>query len=277
MKIIDTYSEIKKYFSKGKFRIDTWEDYADRISPEFKEKIKRDSQSYNFQTEILPVMNHLIENQAKLDLAHSSFIKLTNNLSEKVEKQMKINLEMKIVFCLGLCNGAGWATTLDGEDAVLLGVEKIVELSWCNKNEMAGLIYHEIGHIWHKTMRKDKFEPKTQKDDALWRIYSEGVAMHVEQLIYGDMNFFHQDKNGWRGWCEQRKTRLFSEYLKRVKNGEKVDQFFGDWCKFEGVSDIGYFLGAEMIKYLSKDREINEVANLEMKDIEKAIENLTKK
>lgn len=277
MKIIDTYSEIKKYFSKGKFRIDTWEDYADGVSPEFKEKIKRDSQSYKFQTEILPVMNHLIENQAKLDLAHSSFIKLTNNLSEKVEEQMKINLEMKIVFCLGLCNGAGWATTLDGEDAVLLGVEKIVELSWCNENDMAGLIYHEIGHIWHKTMRKDKFEPKTQKDDALWRIYSEGVAMHVEQLIYGDMNFYHQDKNGWRGWCEQRKTRLFSEYLKRVKNDEKVDQFFGDWCKFEGVSDIGYFLGAEMIKHLSKDREINEIANLEMNDIEKAIENLTKK
>lgn len=275
MIIKDTYNEIKECFYNGKFRMDLWEVYADNLSPEYKEKMKQDSHNYNLQTEILPVMSYLISNPSKLELAHSSFLHLTSNLLEKVENQMKVSLDVMIVFCLGLCNGAGWATTLDGKDAVLLGVEKIVELSWFNEKEMAGLIYHEVGHILHKKMRKKIFEPKTKKDKSLWQIYSEGVAIHFEQLIYGDMNFYHQDKNGWKNWCEQRKTQLFKEFLNRIRNDVSVDQFFGDWCNFDGVSDIGYFLGAEMIKYFSKDKEINEIANLEINDVERAIEKLS--
>ena len=274
MEIIDTYDEIKNCISSGKFNIKKWEIYADKISPDFKEKMKKDSENYDFTNEILPVINYLIENQSKLDHAHSSFVNLTKSLSEKVENTLKIKLNITIIFCLGLCNGAGWATTLSGKDTILLGVEKIVELSWHNEKDFAGLLYHEIGYICHKKMRKDKTAPMKMKEKSLWTIFSEGMAMYIEQIIYGDMNFYHQDKNGWLDWCKRNEKKLFIEYLRRVKCGEKVDQFFGDWQKFEGVSDVGYFLGCELMKYLSRYHDLVDVANLKLEDIENAMNDL---
>ena len=98
--------------------------------------------------------------------------------------------------------------------------------------------------------------------------------MYIEQLLCGDPDFYHQDKDGWLDWCRINRNHLFAEYLKRVKNGENTQQFFGDWNSFEGKSDIGYYLGGELIKYLSKDRSLSEIANLDMYTIESTLEKL---
>ena len=40
-------------------------------------------------------------------------------------------------------------------------------------------------------------------------------------------------------------------YRKRALADDVCD-FFGDWRNFEGYSDIGYYLGAEVVRYASK-------------------------
>ena len=40
-------------------------------------------------------------------------------------------------------------TNINGRDVILLGVEKILELNWFDEVSMCGLIYHELGHVYH--------------------------------------------------------------------------------------------------------------------------------
>jgi uncharacterized protein YjaZ len=152
-------------------------------------------------------------------------------------------VEATVVMYLGLCSGAGWATEMDGRPAVLLGLEKIVELDWCDDASMSALIDHELGHLWH-------FQHRTKPafaDKALWQLYTEGMAMFFEQQLKGDRHFFHQNKNGWLAWCEANRDALLEEFARRVAAGESVQDFFGDWCSYQGYSDVGYYLGSVLI------------------------------
>ncbi|MGM9624115.1 MAG: hypothetical protein ACI3XM_00275, partial [Eubacteriales bacterium] len=62
-------------------------------------------------------------------------------------------------------------------------------------------------------------------------------------------------------------NELFKEYLDRVVNDERTDMFFGDWNHYKGKSDIGYYLGCEMIKELAASRSLYQIANLTDTDI----------
>ena len=150
-------------------------------------------------------------------------------------------------------------------------IEKIMELDWCDEISMIGLVYHELGHLWHFQNRAVPTDIKTPADGALWQLYTEGVAMYCEQLLCGDDRFYHQDKDGWLEWCEDNRSRLFGEYLRRVEAGESVQDFFGDWCSLDGHSDIGYYLGAELIYDALKICSRSEVLNLSLDDVKERL------
>ncbi len=274
MQIIDTFQEISKCYIKGIFDFESWKNYADNIAPGFKEKIIKDSQGYDFQQEVLPILQHLMEHEGKLILAHDTFCEVTAGLEENIRKKLGIELEASIVFYLGLCNGAGWATEINGSPSVLLGVEKIVELSWCDKRNMIALIYHELGHIWHYQIRKRQRHFTTQKDKALWQLYSEGIAMYIEQLLCNEADFYHQDTDGWLNWCNENRKSLYAEFAGRIDFDKSVQDFFGDWCNYQGKSDVGYYLGCELIKSLSEEYSLGELANLELIVVEQKLREL---
>lgn len=265
MKIIDTFSMIPNCFIDNKFNIERWEKYCNSISPELVDKLTTDIADYDFKSDILPVLNSVPKNLDKLNVAHQSFLSLTADLSKKTQDVLQTNLDVLVVFYLGLCNGAGWATQLEGAPVVLLGAEKIIELSWYNKSDMAGLIYHELGHIWHNALRSKASGSFSDKN--LWQLYREGMAMYVEQLLIDDKMFYHQDQCGWLNWCQSNKRDLFGAFLDRIINAESTRDFFGDWNAFDGISDVGYYLGCEMVKELSKKYTLIELANLEESDI----------
>ena len=122
---------------------------------------------------------------------------MAEQLSSRFQELFDRNIELEIILYLGLCNGAGWATTLNNKDVILLGIEKIIELNWYNEDDLKGLIFHEIGHIWHKTYRNLFFPANTQKEKSILQLYQEGIAMVCEQILCDDDHYFHQDKNGW--------------------------------------------------------------------------------
>ena len=49
--------------------------------------------------------------------ANDSFVAVTDKLAENIGRLFENGVETDILY-LGLCNGAGWATSLDGRDAV---------------------------------------------------------------------------------------------------------------------------------------------------------------
>ena len=204
-------------------------------------------------------------------MAHSAFIKATENLSNIASEKLGENIDVSIVLYLGLCNGAGWATEVNGQKVILLGIEKIVELDWCSETALKGLIYHELGHVFHYKHRLLKDELNNCKERSLFQLYTEGFAMYVEQLLCGDSEFYHQNTNGWLDWCKNNQKRMYQLFLTKLNNNESTQDFFGDWNSIEGKSDVGYYLGCELVKHLSLQYSLKELANLNLTTIQNAL------
>ena len=266
MRIIDTYPAIISAFCGDRaFETNAWKEYANSISPSLAEKVLRDSEQYDTGKEVIPVIENALAENEKMEETHSSFLAATAGLGDKIIKAVSVDMEVDIILYLGLCNGAGWATTLDSRHTILLGIEKIVELGWCNESTITALIYHELGHIWHDTVGTLYCESQDAGDRAVWQLFQEGIAMYFEQLILGDFAHYHQDRDGWLNWCEANRSGILEEYRRRVATGESVQSFFGDWCEYERHSDVGYFLGCEFVKFLLERYSFEELAKLDVR------------
>lgn len=267
MRVIDTYNEIKLLFSQKEFNLELWQKYANSISPSLRQKVESDASAYDLAKQVFPVINYALNNITKLEEMHNSFISTTQQLKNTFIEVFKNDLDVDIILYLGLCNGAGWATSLDGKKTILLGVEKIIELDWCDFESMSSLIYHELGHIWHDVVGNLSLKTENQSEKSVWQLYQEGVAMYCEQLLANNFSFYHQNKDEWLKWCVENKDNLFTEYLRRVDNGESTQDFFGDWCNYQGYSDVGYYLGCEFVKRLLKKYSLTEIANLSIETL----------
>ena len=266
MNVLDTYNDIISLSRQmnGVFDLTLWEQYIRNISSELWQKVADDSKNYDYNRDVLPVMTAVINKPDKIKEAHESFLIAVNGLDGKIRKIIGTELPSQLIFYLGLCNGAGWATRLCGKPAVLLGVEKIVELNWCDKETMSALIYHELGHIWHDTAGTLRRDTDSMRDKYIWQLFREGIAMYFEQMLFGDFNHYHQNKNGWLDWCIANKSELDMEYLQRLQAGESVQDFFGDRQKYKGYSDVGYYIGCGFVKFLRRKYSMDELANFEI-------------
>ena len=178
-------------------------------------KCERDSREYDFIIDVLPVVNNVLLNRDAAITAND-LVAVTDKLASNIERLFENGVETDIILYLGLCNGAGWATSLDGRDAVLLGIEKIIELNWQDESAMQALIFHEIGHIWHKTHGNLYPEARSEGENHLAQLYQEGLAMVCEHILCQDDRYYHQNQNGWLDWCKENEAEIKREYLRRV-------------------------------------------------------------
>ncbi len=267
MKIINTCEKIKSTFVDG-FDFDLWREYAGEISKELPSKCENDAKSYDFNKDVLPILEGAL-NEEKIDFVCKNFQTVIGTLNANLSKLFDNEPDINIVLYLGLCNGAGWATTLDGKNTVLLGIEKIIELGWGDEINMRALILHEIGHLWHKLNGGLYFRDFTKRRKAIQQLYQEGVAMVCEQILCDD-EFYHQDKNGWLNWCYENENDIKKEYLRRLNEKESIQEFFGDWQSYNGHSDVGYFLGCRFVRFLMKTHSLKEIANMKYKVLNKS-------
>ena len=128
--VYDTFSALAALSGKA-FTLDAWQRYAAGIYDiSFANKIEADAQDYNLKEQVFPVIEAALGDAAGLARAHASFLQATESLAERVGHLLPGMPDVDIVFYLGLCNGAGWATEFRGQPTVLIGVEKVLELSW---------------------------------------------------------------------------------------------------------------------------------------------------
>lgn len=267
MRIINTFDKIPGCFKNSAFDLDAWRVYARAISPELGEKCERDSREYDFNNDVLPVVNNVLLNRDAAIAANDSFVAVTDKLASNIERLFENGVETDIILYLGLCNGAGWATALDGRDAVLLGIEKIIELNWQDESAMQALIFHEIGHIWHKTYGNLYPEARSEGENSPAQLYQEGLAMVCEHILCQDDRYYHQNQNGWLDWCKENEAEIKREYLRRVDKNISTQDFFGDWCSYKNHSDVGYYLGCEFVKYLQRQYSLVDIASLNVNQL----------
>ena len=267
MRIINTFDKIQNCYTDNKFNLDAWRKYTKEFSCELSKKCEQDSKEYDFNKQIFPIVNNVLLNKEAALRTNTSFISVTNQLKSNINKLFKNDIDLDIILYLGLCNGAGWATALDGRNTILLGIEKIIELNWQNEADMQALIFHEIGHIWHKTY--GVLYPKTQSkgEESLVQMYQEGIAMVCEHILCQNNNYYHQNKNDWLTWCKDNKLEIKQEYLNRIDNNISTQDFFGDWCNYKGHSDVGYYLGCEFVKHLQQRYSLFDIANLNINQL----------
>ncbi len=268
MKIINTCDKIKSVFANG-FSIDLWRKYAEKISKELPSECEKDAKEYDFNKSVLPVLESAL-NEEKINFVSRNFQTVIDTLNDNLTKLFDTEPDINIILYLGLCNGAGWATTLDGKSTVLLGIEKIIELDWGDETNMRALILHEIGHLWHKMYGNLYLPDFTKRRKAIQQLYQEGVAMVCEHILCGDNEFYHQDKDGWLSWCYENENDIKKEYLRRLDEKISVQDFFGDWCSYNGRSDVGYFLGCRFIEHLMKSHSLKDIAKMKYMFLNKA-------
>lgn len=264
MIIIDTYDSIFSAYDNGVFDKNLWDGYASSAFPGLKTKVEQDFSRFNeYKDQINAILNDVKMNMEATETAHQSFVKVTKNLSDRIKSKFNVDLDVTVILYLGLGNGAGWATTVNNQKVVLIGLEKVVELGWCSESDMQDLIYHELGHIYHSLFeRKELF--MTFKKRAVQQLYREGVAMAFEQTLCNDNSRFHQNVNGWLSWCKENENLIKTEYLKRMNNNESIQDFFGDWCNFLGHSDVGYYLGTVFVRFLMNRYSLQEIASMKL-------------
>ena len=249
MRVTDACGSALEPFLRQPFNLTTWRAYAEGLEAGLAELCLEDVKGYDYDTDIRPVVEAALAQPDKLVEVRENFRKATDGLEGRIEAILNARIDADCLLYLGLCSGAGWATTLNGRPAVLLGIEKIIELDWCDWQKLEGLITHELGHLWHFQQYKTPgFEASAP---GLWQIYAEGVAMYFEQTLAGDGEYMHQYDDEWYAWCRENQRELFAEYLRRVQSAESVQDFFGDWSAYRGHSDVGYYLGAKLARRLT--------------------------
>jgi len=272
-KIVDTYDKISDLFVNGEIDLDKWKKYiysVDEGGEKILDLLISDAKScistgmVTFEKDYLPVIN-AVYNNPKLFELHQSFLTIVDDLNLKINTEFTNEIDAYIVLYLGLCNGAGWVTKIDGKTVVLLGVEKIIELGWCSVDDMRGLVYHELGHVYqaqHGTLER-KHEDSSK--NYIWQLFVEGVAMVFEQSLVGDIEYFHQNKNGWKEWCDGHIEQILCDFdadLPLIT--DKTQRYFGDWVNYCGYGDVGYYLGARFIQYVLKFHSFDEIINFDI-------------
>lgn len=271
MKIINTLNKISNIYSNGSFDIEKWKEYISSINPELQHLCLNDmneailSGLVAYEKDYLPVLNDVINKIDLLNQAINSFELITSNLEERIISRFGKTIDVEIILYLGLCNGAGWATAINDKAYCLLGIEKIIELNWCDIDSMTGLIYHELGHAYQNQYGILERAFDNNKLHFLWQLFTEGIAMYFEQVLVDSFNYYHQDKNGWRKWCDNSLKQIIKDFNADLNSMTlKNQRYFGDWINYHNHSDVGYYLGARFVQYICSKNKFDDILSFDI-------------
>lgn len=275
MHIINLAEDLAPIYPGGCFSLACWEEYIRAADPTLADLCLADMRGdisaglLDYGAQALPVLNACWQDAAIRAEALASFRRVTAGLDERIRACFGRTVEADVILYPGLCSGAGWVTTLHGRDVILLGIEKITELRWCSDDDMRGLIFHELGHVYQRQYGILARECATFRRQFLWQLFTEGVAMRFEQLLMGDMGYFHQDRAGWADWCHVHMGRIKEDFLHDLDGKDRTTQrFFGDWVRYEGHGDVGYYLGARFLAFICRHCALDDILSLDDAEVE---------
>ena len=278
IRVVDATETMLSCFPSAQFQLTAWESYVDAEVPGAKELCLADMREcvaagFSWENDFLPVLNSVPADRARRNEAVRSFHAVADTLDRTVKDRFGKSADADLILYLGLCNGAGWVTPINGTVSVLFGIEKILELDWCGISAMTGLVLHELGHVYqsqHGVLHRT-FE--SFPDRFLWQLFTEGIAMVFEQEVLGDPSFFHQYDEEWRDWCGQH-VELIKQSFRRDLETMTPDtqRYFGDWVRFEGRGDTGYYLGARFVRFLLRSDSFDSLLLYEIGQVKEGFE-----
>lgn len=214
------------------------------------------------------VFPFLAQRLPQMEVAHRNLLELCEPVQAAAREKLGFDEEVVFFIYVGIGCGAGWATRYRDTPAVLLGLENIAEEGWTERDALAGLLAHELGHLVLYHRRAASGLPLGS--GAWWELYDEGFAVECERLILSRCHIPASEPEDWEEWYRDNVGMLAAEFLRRAEGGEDIRPFFGSWLEFQGHKYCGYFLGSELIRQLRESgRSMEEIAVLE--DVEGCI------
>lgn len=271
LEIIDTFPAYLEYWDQVKDfgideQIEAWKMEYLKPWPNLIEKQIEDYASQNLDWRKIAQENvfpYLAERFSTMQMAHHNLSALCESIIKNAKQRFSLDSNVVIVIYVGIGCGAGWVTSYEERPAILFGLENIAECGWGGRKAISGLVAHEIGHLIHNKLRLEK--GKTKGSGPWWQLYSEGFAQYCESLILGTESWHQamgEDEN-WLSWCQENRSWLAAEFLKRVESGKAARSFFGSWFEIRGKRQTGYYLGCEVIHELEKRFDLEEIAQLD--------------
>ena len=246
-------------------QIEGWLERYMALYPELLRKQMDDYASLNEDWRVTAserIFPALPERLEAMQTARDNLLSVCSEVYERCVQAVQFKDDIVCVIYVGLGCGAGWANEYDGKPAILFGLENIAEEGWQERDALAGLTAHELGHLVHFEWRKQA--EIANDDDSWWQLYTEGFAQRCESVILEEPSWHMRtdSKKHWYEWCEQNIGWLAAEFLRRIDQGEDMRPFFGSWFDLRGQKQTGYFLGHELIRTLQKKMSLREVALL---------------
>ena len=94
--------------------------------------------------------------------------------------------------------------------------------------------------------------------------------MVFEQELLGDTNYFHQNKNGWKQWCDAHFSLTLQSFARDLSTMTQENQrYFGDWVRFEGQADVGYYLGTRFVRFMMESNAFDNIISYNINDVQK--------
>lgn len=246
--------QIEDYENKG---FDWKQDAKNKIFPHLQERLPTMTKAKGNLREIIPV------------------------IYKRARDFFGLNPPITVVIYVGIGCGAGWSTALEGEPALLFGLESIAECGWGDNQSLEGLVAHELGHLFHEKIRKNS--NLTFKKGPLWRLYKEGIAKWSEFKLLNRESWYEArglNESGWLDWCKENRVWLAEKFLEAVEEGKSTDRFFGSWYEVEGWKQTGYFLGYEAVTHLRTSGNLTKLGPFKISNppeqMRQALENLVK-
>lgn len=273
LKIINTSKDLFHAYENGVFSLEKWKEYIRLSFPSAEQVCLSDmenslSTEYSWEKYYLPVLNAASRKKAEIAETSRIFTCITENLEERILSRFNKVPDVDIILYLGLCNGAGWVTEIEGKTTILLGIEKIIELGWNNQDNMNGLILHEVGHAYQAEFGVLHRNITVPADYYLWKLFIEGVAMVFEQETVGKTDYYHQDKNGWKTWCEENLHFIATSFeADRHIMTKESQRYFGDLVHFDGYPDTGYYLGTRFVRFMMNTSGFDEIIHFDVETV----------
>ncbi|MCH4886749.1 hypothetical protein EZV73_04175 [Acidaminobacter sp. JC074] len=268
MKIINTFEGILSLADEYKHLdcdyIEIWDKYMSEY-PRLRDLCYQDMLEFNQMDYVHRDADYaLTSGLDKVKQASENFNKVSFLIKDRFNEFCPYGDQINLYFYMGLSNAAGWATEIDDVGTILIGAEKVVSLDWHGYSQMKNLIAHELAHEAHRLFRGESIDQTFDQPDmaSIWQIYIEGFGQRAQQLISDDSNY-HQDDGKWLEFCQSNEERLRSLYYELTINNKSTQDFFGDWCKIEGYSDIGYYLGSKWVDRLHETYSFEEIARFD--------------
>lgn len=164
--IIDTYPSFIEFWDRVR---DLWPELLEKQITEY----KNDGLDWKViaKERIFPLIPGYLD---KFKQARDNLLEVASYAYKYASGVFDIDFDVVFVIYVGIGLGAGWATTYDSKPACLFGLENIADLNWSDKETLAPLTAHELGHLIHIKWRENL--GLSRGSGSLWNLYYEEMG-----------------------------------------------------------------------------------------------------